>query len=478
MARTKRVLICDDQDMIRRSLGESLGDEGYEILEAADGASGLACIRESEPDLVLLDLKLPDTTGVEVLRTVREEGRDVPVILMTAYGDTPTAVEAMKLGAYDFVQKPYSLADMKSKVGSALKARQRERAANAQAEHIGTFGGLYLDMLRSTPGMAEVVRTVEQLGRSRAGNEAEVLITGESGCGKELVARAIHEVSHPGAPFMEINCSAVPDTLLESELFGHEKGAFTDAKSAKEGLFELAGQGTIFLDEIGEMGVTLQSRLLRVVEYRKLRRVGGKEDRPVRGRIVAATNRHLSKAIDEGLFRNDLYFRFKVIDIHIPALRERPDDVPVLARAFVEGFNRELGLECAPPSDKLCELMMQYPWPGNVRELRNLLRRIMILEEPEELFPHHLPAHVVRGENPRSSGADDVDRIGRELMALSEVERIHIKHVLRACNNNKSKASRILQISRQTLREKLKSYEDGGDDGPGRAGEAAAGGQD
>ena len=486
MARNKRVLICDDQDMIRRSLGESLGDEGYEILEAADGATGLACIRDREPDLVLLDLKLPDTTGVEVLRTVRAEGRDVPVILMTAYGDTPTAVEAMKLGAYDFVQKPYSLADMKAKVGAALKARQRERSAVAQSDQPATFDGMYLEMLRRTPGMAQVARTVEQVGRSRAGNEAEILITGESGCGKEIVARAIHEVSHPGAPFMEINCSAVPDTLLESELFGHEKGAFTDAKTAKEGLFELAGQGTIFLDEIGEMGVTLQSRLLRVVEYRKLRRVGGKEDRPVRARIVAATNRHLQKAIDEGLFRNDLYFRFKVIDIHVPALRERPDDVAVLARAFVENFNRELGLDCVPPSDKLCELMMQYPWPGNVRELRNLLRRIMILEEPTEILPHHLPPHVMRGENPRTGGASDIERIGRELMALAEVERIHILHVLEACANNKSKASRVLQISRQTLREKLKSYGHGtdgpegsdGDDSPGLAREAASGGQD
>ena len=478
MARTKKVLICDDQDMIRRSLGESLGDEGYEIVEAADGASGLKAIREAEPDLVLLDLKLPDTTGVEVLRTVRGEGRDVPVILMTAYGDTPTAVEAMKLGAYDFVQKPYSLADMKAKVSSALKARHRERSAGQQSAQTGTFDGMYLEMLRRTPGLADVAKTVEQVGRSRAGNEAEILITGESGCGKELVARAIHEVSHPGAPFMEINCSAVPDTLLESELFGHEKGAFTDAKAAKEGLFELAGQGTIFLDEIGEMGVTLQSRLLRVVEYRKLRRVGGKEDRPVRARIVAATNRHLQKAIDEGLFRNDLYFRFKVIDIHIPSLRERPDDIPYLTRSFVESFNRELGLECAPPDDKLCELLMQYPWPGNVRELRNLLRRIMILEEPEQILPHHLPPHVVRGENPRGSGSDDVDRIGRELLPLSEVEKIHILHVLQACNNNKSKASRILQISRQTLREKLKSYDqvDGRSQEGTKAMEASEGG--
>ena len=460
MAR-KKILICDDQETIRRSLGEALGDEGYEIEEAGDGHTALDLVRDHTPDLLLLDLKLPDTTGVEVLRTIREEGRDVPVILMTAYGDTPTAVEAMKLGAYDFVQKPYTLGDMKTKVASALKARHRQRSADLARSNELETGGMYLDMLKRTPGLSEVATIVEKLGRSRAGNEAEVLILGESGTGKEIVARAIHEVSHPGAPFMEINCAAVPESLLESELFGHEKGAFTDAKSAKEGLFELAGQGTIFLDEIGELGVTLQSRLLRVVEYRKLRRVGGKEDRPVRARIVAATNRHIENAIQEGMFRNDLAQRLSVIRINLPALRDRPEDIPVLVRTFVDSFNRELGLDCAPPSDAVCELLVRYPWPGNVRELRNMIRRIMILEEPEEMLPHHLPNHVVRGENPRANDDEEVERIGRELLPLSEVQRIHILHVLRATKNNKSKAARILRISRQTLREKLKAFEDG-----------------
>ncbi|HKK70111.1 MAG TPA: sigma-54 dependent transcriptional regulator [Candidatus Krumholzibacteria bacterium] len=459
MAR-KKVLICDDQETIRKSLGEALADDGYEIDEAGDGTTALDRVRDEAPDLLLLDLKLPDTTGVEVLRTIRDEGRDVPVILMTAYGDTPTAVEAMKLGAYDFVQKPYTLGDMKTKVASALKARLRQRSADLARAHEHETGGMYLEMLRRTPGLSEVSEIVEKLGRSRAGNEAEVLILGESGTGKEIVARAIHEVSHPGAPFMEINCAAVPESLLESELFGHEKGAFTDAKSAKEGLFELAGQGTIFLDEIGELGVTLQSRLLRVVENRKLRRVGGKEDRPVRARIVAATNRQIESAIQDGMFRNDLAQRLSVIRLNLPALRDRPEDVPTLVRVFVESFNRELGLECEPPSDELCELLVRYPWPGNVRELRNMIRRIMILEEPERVLPHHLPPHVVRGENPRAGDDQDVERIGRELLPLSEVQRIHILHVLKATKNNKSKAARILQISRQTLREKLKSFED------------------
>jgi DNA-binding NtrC family response regulator len=463
MSKQHTILICDDQDNIRSSLKEALVGDGHSVLEAADGATALGLAESHQPELVLLDLKLPDTTGVEVLRTLRDGGSNVAVILMTAYGDLQTAVDAMRLGAYDFVQKPYSLGDMKAKVAAALKVRDRERVVERSPQ----AGDHYLALLRGTPGLTEVVAKIEKVGRSRAGNEVSVLIQGESGCGKEIVARAIHEVSHPGAPFMEINCAAVPDTLLESELFGHEKGAFTDAKSAKEGLFELAGGGTIFLDEIGEMGVTLQSRLLRVIENRRFRRVGGKVDKDVRARIVAATNRKLQQAIDDGIFRNDLYYRLQVIEIEIPPLRERPDDVPALARNFIETFNGELGLNCKLPSDRLCEALQSYPWPGNVRELKNLIRRAMILEEPDELLVDHLPEHVRRGENPRGSIAGGIARIGRELLPLAEVEKLHLLHVLQATGNNKSKAARILGISRQTLREKLKSYalDDGDTDG-------------
>ena len=459
MSKQHTILICDDQDNIRSSLKEALAGDGHSVLEAPDGATALELATSHQPELVLLDLKLPDTTGVEVLRTLRDGGSNVAVILMTAYGDLQTAVDAMRLGAYDFVQKPYSLGDMKSKVAAALKVRDRERVLERLPQASASLGGgHYLGLLRGTPGLGDVVAKIEKVGRSRAGNEVSVLIQGESGCGKELVARAIHEVSHPGAPFMEINCAAVPDTLLESELFGHEKGAFTDAKAAKEGLFELAGGGTIFLDEIGEMGVTLQSRLLRVIENRRFRRVGGKLDKEVRARIVAATNRKLQQAIDDGVFRNDLYYRLQVIEIEIPPLRERPDDVPALARNFVDTFNAELGLSCKTPSDRLCEALQSYPWPGNVRELKNLIRRSMILEEPEELLIEHLPEHVRRGENPRGSIAGGIARIGRELLPLAEVEKLHLLHVLQATGNNKSKAARILGISRQTLREKLKSY--------------------
>jgi DNA-binding NtrC family response regulator len=458
MGKQATILVCDDQDTIRSSLKEALTGEGHRVVEAGDGKAALDRVRATEPDLVLLDLKLPDISGVDVLRTLRGEGSLVPVILMTAYGDLATAVEAMKLGAYDFVQKPYSLQEMKSKVAGALKVRDRERLAAAATPHRTDVNPAYYSLLQQTPGLMDVVEKIEKVGRSRAGNEVSVLIQGASGCGKELVARAIHEVSHPGAPFMEINCAAVPDTLLESELFGHEKGAFTDARAAKEGLFELAGQGTIFLDEIGEMGVTLQSRLLRVIENRRFRRVGGKVDKEVRARVVAATNRKLQQAIEDGIFRNDLYYRLQVIEVHIPALSERTGDIGILANRFIDAFNDELGLTCRPLADKVLEVLETYPWPGNVRELKNMIRRIMILEEPPEIGVEHLPQHVVRGENPRAPRHGGVERIGRDLMPLADVERIHLLHTLEQTNNNKSKAARILGISRQTLREKLKSY--------------------
>ncbi len=459
MASKHTILICDDEATIRTSLEEALSEEGHLVLQAANGTAALAMLREEKPHLLLLDLKLPDMSGVDVLRMLRDEGNTIPVILMTAYGDLPTAVEAMKLGAYDFVRKPYRLSEMRAKVSGALKVRERERVAQSIARSDSAAReSRYLSMLQATPGMKEIVEKIEKVGRSRAGNQVPVLIQAESGTGKELVARAIHEVSNPGASFMEINCAAVPETLLESELFGHEKGAFTDARSAKEGLFELAGEGTIFLDEIGEMGVTLQSRLLRVIEYGRFRRVGGKADKEVRARIVAATNRKLDKAIEEGLFRNDLFYRLQVIEIEIPPLRERIGDIQHLCNTFIHNFNEELGLACKPCSDALLEVLQSYPWPGNVRELRNMIRRLMILEEPEEITPDLLPDHVRKGLNPRRGERADVQRIGRELMPLAEVERIQLLHTLEQVGHNKSKAARILGISRQTLREKLKSY--------------------
>jgi len=463
-----RILIIDDEATIRHSLAEALTAAEYEVETAETGEEALAACHGSVYDLIVTDLKLPGVSGLEILQALRNQGRATPVIMMTAYGDVDTAVEAMRSGAYDFVQKPFKLTLIKNQVRAALRATRDRSVAPvdpvapvASAPPDVNLDGHYMNMIRACPGLAGVARILEKIGASRSGNETSILIQGESGSGKEIIARAVHEVSEAcNEPFMEINCAAVPESLLESELFGHEKGAFTDAKNRKEGLFELAGKGTIFLDEIGEMGILLQSRLLRVIENRRFRRVGGaKEELTVDARIVAATNRRLSEAIEDGTFRNDLYYRLQVVEIHMPPLRERPQDVEVLLNHFIDEFNQQLVLQTAPVSPALLEVLQRYPWPGNVRELKNVLKRIMILEEPEKLEPEQFPGYIRDGRSPRASSKQAALGAATGLIPLSEVERLQILHTLEMTNNNKSKASRILGISRQTLREKLRQYE-------------------
>ncbi len=463
----KRILIVDDEATIRRSLAESLTSAGYAVQTAETGEEALACCHGDAFDLVVTDLKLPGVTGLEILKALRNQGQQTPVIMMTAYGDVDTAVDAMRHGAYDFIQKPFRLGTIKSQVRAALRATQ-ERAAHPVAAPAGESRPApqdasayhYLNMVRACPGLEKVARILERIGASRSGNDTSILIQGESGSGKEIIARAVHEVGEArGEPFMEINCAAVPETLLESELFGHEKGAFTDAKMRREGLFELAGRGTIFLDEIGEMGILLQSRLLRVIENRRFRRVGGaKEELTVQARIVAATNRRLSEAIESGTFRNDLYYRLQVVEIETPPLRERPQDIEVLINHFIAEFNAQLGLQTAPAGPGLLEMLQQYPWPGNVRELKNVLKRILILEEPAQLRPEHFPEYIREGRNPRAASKQAALGAATGLQPLAEVERLQILYTLEMTQNNKSKAARILGISRQTLREKLRAY--------------------
>ncbi|MEZ4388772.1 MAG: sigma-54 dependent transcriptional regulator [Candidatus Krumholzibacteriia bacterium] len=459
---SERILVVDDEATIRMSLVEALHQDGYDVDDAETGEEALARCHGESFDLVITDLKLPGISGLEMLQALRNQGRGLPVILMTAYGDVDSAVSAMRLGAYDYINKPFKLADIRKQVRGALRAtRATEGASSANEPDPGDAAspaadGRYLRMIKACPGLAGVARILDKVGASRSGADTPILVQGESGSGKEIVARAVHEVTGARDRFMEINCAAVPETLLESELFGHEKGAFTDAKVRKEGLFELAGKGTIFLDEIGEMGILLQTRLLRVLENRRFRRVGGKDDQEIHARIVAATNRKLDEAIDDGIFRNDLYYRLQVVEIHVPPLRERPQDLEVLINHFVRELNQQLGLRCAPLDAGLLEVLQQYPWPGNVRELRNMLKRIMILEEPSRLEPDHFPPHVRKGENPRGSARLAA---GLSLMPLAEVEKRQIIFTLDQTENNKSKAARILGISRQTLREKLRQYE-------------------
>lgn len=455
----KTILIIDDEKTIRWSLAEALHASGYETVDADGAATGVARFREATPDLVLLDMKLPDGSGLDVLKSVKNEDPGVPVIMMTAYAEVETAVEAMKSGAYDFVAKPYSVEKLRVTIANALE-NERLRTEIAYLRSGTTGGSVFKSFIGRSPAMLEIFDKIRKIGQSKANT---ILITGESGSGKELVARAIHSCSYDDPrPFMEINCASVPETLLESELFGYEKGAFTDAKTRKKGLAELAEGGTLFLDEIGEMGITLQSRLLRVLENKTFRRVGGVKDLTVNTRIVSATNRDLVGAIKDKVFREDLYYRLKVIPLHIPPLRERREDVPLLVNHFVDRFNRELGKQVAPPGADVMEYLVRYDWPGNVREMRNVIERAMLLEAQDELLVAHLPTeirgHTGGGDMPtvRASSAV-VDSFFPK--TLRDVERVQIERTLEETHGNKSRAAAILGISRQTLREKLKTFQ-------------------
>ena len=451
---SKRILIVDDEKTIRWSLGEALTNVGYEVDEAPNGAAGIKKFEEESADCVILDLKLPDMDGIRVLKKLKEADGDLPVVMMTAYGEVETAVEAIKSGAYDFIQKPFQLEKMKVAIRNALESslmraelgdiRKKEREAYNFKNFIG----------RSAV-MREVFEKIKKIGASKA---STILIHGESGTGKELVARAIHECSGAQFPFLEINCAALPETLLESELFGHEKGAFTDAKFRKRGLFELAEGGTIFLDEIGEMGVTLQSRLLRVIENKTFRRVGGVKDLRVNTRIISATNRDLKRAIEEGKFRSDLYYRLQVIPINLAPLRERTEDVVLLSNHFISVFNREFKKNVKKVSPAVGALLERYRWPGNVRELKNVIERAMLLEAEDELLPDHLPPEIVHGEPAPERGGEAMSLDSLYPISLEDMEKILIERTIKESAGNKSKAARTLGISRQTLREKIKLY--------------------
>jgi len=451
----KRILIVDDEKAIRWSLGEALKGGGYEVDEAATAAAGVKAFQDDPPDLVILDLKLPDGSGLKVLKQLRDLEPEVPVVMMTAYGEVETAVEAIKGGAWDFIQKPFQLEKMKVAIRNALDSSgMRAELDDRKRKERETYN--FKNFIGHSPVMREVFEKIKKIGASKA---STILVHGESGTGKELVARAIHECGTGASqPFLEINCAALPETLLESELFGHERGAFTDAKYRKKGLFELAEGGTIFLDEIGEMGITLQSRLLRVIENKTFRRVGGVKDLRFNARIISATNRDLKHAIQAGTFRNDLYYRLQVIPLELAPLRERREDIVPLANHFISLFNREFKKNVKKVSPAVAKLLEAYAWPGNVRELRNIIERAILLEAEHELLPEHLPPEIVRGESAPAPGGASAEG-SHYPMSIAEMEKLLIVETLGKSANNKSKAARVLGISRQTLREKIKLYE-------------------
>jgi DNA-binding NtrC family response regulator len=453
MMRSK-LLVVDDERLIRWSLEQTLAKAGYEVSTASTGDAAIASVREDLPDLVLLDLKLPDTSGLQVLRQLKELAPHVQVLIMTAYADVGTAVEAMKLGAYDYLPKPIDFENLAVTVRNALEASQLKRRVQLLSEkHLYPYR--FERIVGRSQALQEVIAVARKVARSEA---TTVLIQGESGTGKDVLAKAIHyEGARAEQPFMEIACTAMPETLLESELFGHERGAFTDAKTQKKGLLELAQGGTLFLDEIGDMSVGLQAKLLRVLEERRFRRVGGTRDISVDIRVVAATNRDLRQAAESGVFRKDLYYRLQVVTITIPPLRERREDILLLARHFLEHFGHEFKKRLPRLSGEAERLLVQYDWPGNVRELRNVIERAMILEDAGDLLPAHLPPEISRLT---ATALPPVPKfhLPEAGLVLEEVEREFVRQALELTQGNQTRAARLLGLTRDEIRYRVKKF--------------------
>ena len=449
------ILIVDDDEVMQETLSDVLRKRGYEIFSVGSGNGALPMIKKNVIDLILLDMRLPDIDGLEVLKKIKEFDNEILVIMMTAYSDVQTAVSAMKSGAYDYINKPFELEELKLLIEKGLEMKSlinevrrlhRQQKENYQNSHIY--------------GVSPQIHYVKELiGMISKTHKTSVLIQGESGTGKELAANAIHYNSHRSdKPLMKINCSAIPDSLLESELFGYEKGAFTDAKNTKKGLFELADSGTVFLDEIGDMNPFLQSKILRVLENQTFMRVGGEREIKVDIRIVAATNKDLETMVREGFFRKDLYYRLKVMVVEMPPLRDRLEDILLLSNLFIEENNKEFNKNIKGFSDEAKKLMVQYSWPGNVRELKNVIERAMILTDQEVITPNHLPFELKQTEKFIHGNTEHEISEKTDDMSLENMEKIHLSKVLKRLEWNKSKASKNLGISRATLRAKIKKY--------------------
>src|SRR5574341_1412318 len=451
------VLVVDDEHLIRWSLEQQLRREGYSVLLAETGAEALHKAQAERLDLVLLDVRLPDADGLEILERLRVANPETPVIMITAHGGVESAVRAMKLGAHDYVIKPFDVEELKLTVKKALETKTLRRDV-ARLQEEASHGARRDDIV----GVSGVIRELKAIIQRIAESDATtVLLEGESGTGKDLVARVIHfESTRARAPFLAVNCVALPEHLLESELFGHEKGSFTDAKSLKRGLFEQADGGTVYLDEIGDMKPGLQAKLLRLIEEKTFRRVGGVRDLHVDVRIIAATNRDLAEAIGAGEFRKDLYYRLKVFPIHLPPLREHPEDILPLARCFITRFNREMRREVLDIHPEAQACFRSYPWPGNVRELRNVLERAMILATGDELKVEHLPAEIGAREikPPAPAPQAPVVTLPPQGLSLEEVERDLVRMALEATEGNQVRAARLLGISRDALRNRMKKF--------------------
>lgn len=442
------ILIIDDERNIREGLGAALELDGYDVRLAENGEQGLEFIQKGDIDLVITDLRMPGISGEQVIAKVKGESPGVPVIVLTGHGSIDSAVDAMRNGAYDFLTKPLNIDRLSLIVKRALAGRELEIRHSTLREELETKVSF-----ESIIGKSAEMQRIFQIVRKAAASKASVLITGESGTGKELIANALHNLSaRKDKPFIKVHCAALSETLLESELFGHEKGAFTGAVSRKRGRFELANNGTIFLDEIGEIDQNVQIKILRVLQDKRFERVGGEETLEVDVRVIAATNRDLEKEIAQQRFREDLFYRLNVVNIQVPPLRERKDDIPLMVAAFLEEFSAENGKKITGIDSRARSAIYKYDWPGNVRQLRNCIESAVVMCSTSEIKLEDLP--------PTISGAVENNVVAIPTgVTLAEAEKILIQRSLADNNGNKSKTADALGIGRKTLHRKLEEYD-------------------
>jgi len=451
----EKILIVDDELLVRQSLEKELSGQGYLTISTDKGRAAISLVEEESPNLVLLDLRLPDLNGIEVLKRLREIDKNLMVLIMTAYGSIDTAIAAIRSGAYDYLTKPFDLETILLAVRQALEASTlKKKVAYFRTQENVRFG--LHRLVGESPIMREVQQKIKQIAQSEA---STVLLEGESGTGKDLAARTIHtESNRSGYPFVEVNCSTLHETLIESELFGHERGAFTDAKVRKSGLLELANWGTLYLDEIGDMNLTLQAKLLSAIENKRFRRVGGVKDLSVDVRFIAATNKNLTAAVQRGDFRQDLFYRLKVFPINLPPLRERMSDLALLIDSFLDDLRKEFKKKIQGLSPEANQILAGYSWPGNVRELRNVLERAFILCEGEIIEIEHLPPELFSVPPSQTEGAS-IFKLPPQGISLAVVEQDLIRQAMEMSGGNQVRAARLLGISRDVLRYRMKKFD-------------------
>lgn len=449
-----RILIVDDEDNVRRMLATAFSLQGHEIYCASDGLMALQIFTDTPPDIVLMDIRMPEMNGIEALKVMHTQHPRIPIILMTAYAEVETAVEALRSGAFDYVIKPFDLDELNLLILRALQLQAMKQEIRSLHQALST-SWQWGHILTNSPRMMDICKDTAKIAISRA----NVLISGESGTGKELIARAIHYNSHrANGPFIKVNCAALPESLLESELFGHEKGAFTGAQTLHYGLFERAHQGTLLLDEIGEMPLVMQAKLLRVLQEREIERVGGHQTILVDIRIVAATNRNLQTMVKEGVFREDLFYRLNVIHLHLPPLRERREDIPLLANHFLQKFSTENQRDIIEIDPAAMSLLCGWPWPGNIRELSNVIERAVVMNTGAVIFAEDFPASF---HHPTSHSAEAKPEQSGERNLKEEIkreERRIIMEVLEQEEGNRTRSALMLGISRRALMYKLQEY--------------------